>query len=353
VTQVPEQKEKKSRFAVSREVRAEFTAGVAGVVTELAQAFHAGDKPPPVRPPFCPVSGYPYAGANMTRLMLESMKRGYGDDRWLTFQQLQKFKFDNNDASMLIRKGEKGVKLLRAESVAFHIDATGKWNFLTEEQEKALKQKGGETKIQRRTLFHPYTVFNASQIEEFPPKENPAPALTVTERNALIDNFIACAGMVVEHGHERAFFDRETNVIKMPAPEKFRSTDDYYAAKLLLAFHASGHAEREKRDMDNGTRERMCGEAFSLLAGARFGLPLPKEGGVWPEAFRGTENKAAFEAAADAGRLLVLMEQFRQGDQPHARWFPKQQEWPALSAAQEARNQSQEPEAAAPRMRMR
>jgi antirestriction protein ArdC len=352
---VPEQKEKKNRFAVSREVRTEFVTAVAGVVTELADKLHVGDTPPQVRRPFCPVSGFPYAGANMTRLMLESMKRGYDDDRWLTFQQLQKYKFDNDDASMLIRRGEKGVKLLRAESVAFHIDATGKWNFLTEEQDKALKQRGDEMKIQRRTLFHAYTVFNASQIEGFPPKEHSAPALSMSERNALIDNFIACAGMAVEHGHERAFYDREANVIRMPAPEQFKSTDDYYAAKLLLAFHASGHADREKRDLDNGTRERMCGEAFSLLAGARYALPLPKEGGVWPENLRDTEHKAAFEAAADAAKLLVLMEQFRQGDQPDARWFPKQQEWPALSAAQEAGKpyKQPEPEAAAPRMRMR
>jgi hypothetical protein len=82
---------------------------------------------------------------------------------------------------------------------------------------------------------------------------------------------------------------------------------------------------------------------------------LSKEGGVWPETLRDTESKAAFAAAADAAKLLVLMEQFRQGDQPNARWFPKQQEWPALSAAQEARNQPKkpEPEAATPRMRMR
>jgi antirestriction protein ArdC len=290
----------------------------------------------------------------MTRLMLESMARGYSDDRWLTFKQLQQYKAEHKDFKPTIKKGEHGVKLLRAENVSFIVDDRGKWNFLTDELVNELKDSGKGKSIQRKTVFYPYTVFNASQIAGFPPRENPAPAMSASERNALIDKFVACAGIAVEHGHERPSYDKETDTVKLPSPEKFAGTDDYYAMKLRLAFHATGHADRENREFGDGTVEVMRGETFSMLAGARLGLPMPMDGGSWPEKFEGAENRTAFEAAADSSRMLTLLEQFGRGEQPKAGWFPKQEEWPSLIAADETKPEAAPPEPApAQRMRMR
>ena len=282
----------------------------------------------------------------MTRLMLESMDKGYSDDRWLTFNQLQSHKFANKNFKVKIRKGERGVKLLRSEDVKFVVDKDGKWEFLDDQRAKELRGKGVE--VQNKTLFYPYTVFNASQIEGFPPKEHPAPSMSEEERNAAIDRFVACLGVKVEHGHEKGRYDGEQDTIMLPDPDKCPSLDNYYAMKLRLAFHATGHNDRERREPDSF--EVMRGETFSLLAGARFGLPMPANGGAWPDKFEGGEKWKALEASADASKMLSVLEQFSRGEEPKAQWFPKKEEWPAMIAAQESPPTSQP--AAAPRMRM-
>jgi antirestriction protein ArdC len=357
MSQTPEQQERKNRFSISREVQAEFVASVAEAMNELAAKVKEGNKPAPVSQQYCPVTGHAYAGPNMTRLMLESMRRGYTEDRWLTFKQLQQHKYDNKDFTPKIRKGEHGVKLLRSEDVFFTVDNKGKWNFLSEEQTTDMRQKGDNPKVQRKTLFYPYIVFNISQIDGFPPKENPAPALTPTERDALLDKFVACAGIPVEYGSEQATYSQEKGVAKLPVPERFADADSYQAMKLRLAFHATGHADRENRNLgEDGLTEVMRGETFSLLAGARFNLPMPADGGCWPEKFEGKEVWEAFGAAADAARMLSILDQFARGEQPKAKWFPKQEDWPALIAAEadKIRQAAPEPEpAATPGMRMR
>jgi antirestriction protein ArdC len=271
----------------------------------------------------------------MTRLMLESMKRGYEDDRWVTFGQLQKYKTEHNDYNLVIRKGEQGVKLLRAENVAFTVDEGGKWTFLTEEQEKALRQnKGNGPQVQHKAVFYPYTVFNVSQIEGFPPKEKPAPALSPVERDALLDNFVACSGVKVEHGHAQPTYDPNADVVKLPNPEQFHSNDAYQSMRLRLVFHATSHADREKRELgEDGKLEAMRGETFSMLAGARLGLPMPVDGGLWQREFQGAENRVAFEAAADAARMVTTLDQFARGEEPKVKLFPPKEKWPELMAA--------------------
>jgi antirestriction protein ArdC len=343
--QPSDQQERKNRFAVSREVQAEFVDSVAKTMSELAEKIRAGDKPAPVPQQYCPVTGHAYAGPNMTRLMLESMKQGYTDDRWLTFKQLQHHKFENKDFKPTIRKGEHGVKLLRSEDVFFTVDDKGKWNFLSEEQAKEARQQGDGPRVQRKTLFYPYTVFNASQIDGFPPKEEPAPALSAAERDAILDKFIACAGIPVELGCERAAYSPEDGVVRLPALGQFADKDAYQAMKLRLAFHATSHADRENRELgEGGYTEMLRGETFSMLAGARFGLPMPADGGSWEKQFEGREVREAFEAAADAARMLSVLDQFARDEQPKAKWFPKKEEWPALIAA----NEEKQPVVAAP-----
>jgi antirestriction protein ArdC len=314
---------------------------MAEAMSDLSEKFKAGSKPAPAPQPFCPVTGFPYGGASMTRLMLESMKQGYSDDRWVTFGQLQKYKAEHKDFSPAIRKGEQGVKLLRAENVAFTVSEDGKWTFLTEEQEKALRQNGNNgPKVQYKAVFYPYTVFNCSQIEGFPAKENPAPALPPAERDALLDKFVACSGVKVEHGHAQPAYDPNSDTVKLPKPEQFPSNDAYQAMRLRLVFHATSHADREKREMgEEGKLEAMRGETFSMLAGARLGLPMPVDGGLWQREFQGAENRVAFEAAADAARMVATLDQFARGEEPRAAWFPPKSEWPELTAASSPKNE--------------
>ena len=341
MSQTP-QKERKSRFQVSREVQEEFVNGIAQTMLTLAENAEQG-QPSVGEAPFCPVTGKEYSGANMVRLTLTAMEKGYADNRWLTFKQLQAVREEHPDLNIRIRKGEHGVTVLRPEDVFFTVEKEGKWNFVSEEQAKGLPD------VRRHTLLYPFTVFNAAQIENFPAKEQSAPAMTEAQRNDLLERFVASSGVAVEHGKGVPRFDHRTDTVRLPHPENFHSSGAYYAAKLREFFKATGHTSREARQpvkaqtLKSCAFEEMRAEMFSMLAGAKFGLPMPEHGSaerlrLWNQTFSGGESRALFRAASEAARALTTLRQFEAGEQPAARWFPKHEAWPELVEMQKQRD---------------
>ena len=359
MSQAPEQTEKKNRFQISREVQEEFVNGVAETMLSLANEAGKWQKPwtadAPLGMPYCPTTGREYGGANMVRLLLTSIEKGYEDDRWMTFKQLQQVQKNNPDMEMKISKGAKGVKLLRPEEIVFTVGEDGKWNFLSEQRIKelaALKEQGQEVPdVQRMTLFYPFTVFNAAQVEGFPAKERQSHAMTAIERNEFVEKFIASAGVPVEHHGGNAYYMPAADLVKMPFPERFTGTDEYYATKLHEFYHATGHLSRENRKekqtatLKNYAFEEMRAEMFSMLAGARLNLPMPESNSAayianWNQKFSGGDAKAVFQAAAEAAKVLTIMHQFENGEQPKAQWFPRSEAWPELVAMQAQRDEA-------------
>ena len=341
MSQTP-QNEKKSRFQLSREVQEEFVNGIAQTMLSLAENAEQG-QPSVAETPFCPVTGKEYSGANMVRLTLTAMEKGYADNRWLTFKQLQTIRDEHPDLNIRIRKGEHGVTVLRPEDVFFTVENDGKWNFVSEEQAKDIPD------VRRHTLLYPFTVFNAAQIENFPAREQPAPVMTEAQRNELLERFVASSGVAVEHGKGVPRFDHRTDTVRLPHPENFHSSDEYYAAKLREFFKATGHESREARQpvkaqtLKSCAFEEMRAEMFSMLAGAKFGLPMPEHGSaerlrLWNQTFSGGESRALFRAASEAARALTTLRQFEAGEQPAARWFPKHEAWPELVEMQKQRD---------------
>ena len=340
MSQTPQQK--KSRFQLSREVQEEFVNGIAQSMLSLAENAEQG-QPSVGEAPFCPVTGKEYSGANMVRLTLTAMEKGYDDNRWLTFKQLQAIRDEHPDLNIRIKKGEHGVTVLRPEDVFFTVEQDGKWNFVSEEQAKGIPD------VQRHTLLYPFTIFNAAQIENFPAREKPAPAMNEAERNELLERFVASSGVAVEHGKGVPRFDHRTDTVRLPHPENFHSSGAYYAAKLREFFKATGHTSREARQpvkaqtLKSCAFEEMRAEMFSMLAGAKFGLPMPEHGSaerlrLWNQTFSGGESRALFRAASEAARALTTLRQFEAGEQPAARWFPKHEAWPELVEMQKQRD---------------
>ena len=341
MSQTP-QKERKSRFQVSREVQEEFVNGIAQTMLTLAENAEQG-QPSVGEAPFCPVTGKEYSGANMVRLTLTAMEKGYADNRWLTFKQLQAVREEHPDLNIRIRKGEHGVTVLRPEDVFFTVENDGKWNFVSEEQAKGIPD------VRCHTLLYPFTVFNAAQIENFPAREQPAPSMTEAQRNELLERCVASSGVAVEHGKGVPRFDHKTDTVRLPYPENFHSSGAYYAAKLREFFKATGHTSREARQpvkaqtLKSCAFEEMRAEMFSMLAGAKFGLPMPEHGSaerlrLWNQTFSGGESRALFRAASEAARALTTLRQFEAGEQPAARWFPKREAWPELVEMQKQRD---------------
>lgn len=341
MSQTPQQ-EKKSRFQVSREVQEEFVNGIAQTMLSLAENAEQS-QPTVAETPFCPVTGKEYSGANMVRLTLTAMEKGYADNRWLTFKQLQAIREEHPDLNIRIKKGEHGVTVLRPEDVFFTVEKDGKWNFVSEEQAKGIPD------VQRHTLLYPFTVFNAAQIENFPAREKNTPVMTEAQRNELLERFVASSGVAVEHGKGVPLFDHKTDTVRLPYPENFHSSGAYYAAKLREFFKATGHTSREARQpvkaqtLKSCAFEEMRAEMFSMLAGAKFGLPMPEHGSaeqlrLWSQTFSGGDAKAVFRAASEAARALTTLRQFEAGEQPAAQWFPKREAWPELVEMQKQRD---------------
>ena len=348
-------KEKKSRFDISREVQEEFVNSIAQNMLNLAE--NAGDwqkgwaGSAPLGLPFCPATGKEYSGANMVRLVLTAMFSGYNDDRWLTFNQLQEIQKKNPDLQMHIKKGEHGTKILRPEEIFFTIDEDGKWNFLKPAQIRELRQREADgqevPEVHRKTLFYPFVVFNAAQIEGFPAKEKLPSPMTEIERNDFVERFVASSGVVVEHYDGEPCFSHSENAVKLPRPESFTSTGEYYAAKLHEYFHATGHESRENRQKKNTLKdyafEEMRAEMFSMLAGAMLSLPLTENNSAayiksWNQRFSGGDAKAVFKAASEAAKMLTAVVQFGRDEEPAAKWFPRRDEWPKLIEAQRQRD---------------
>lgn len=342
--------EKKSRFQVSREVQEEFVNGIAQSMLSLTQKPRPADTL--TGTPFCPTTGREYGGPNMLRLMLTGIEKGYRDDRWLTFKQVQQYQEEHPDQKVGIKKGLHGVKLLRPEEVFFTVTEDGKWKFHSQEEARGIeaqrKQGADLPPVQHKTLFYPFTVFNAEQLYGLPAKERPAPAMPESERNAFLERFIAASGVAVEHHNGPAAYSSADDRVKMPFPDSFASSGDYYAAKLREFYSATGHGLRENRrngpeTLKSRAFEEMRGEMFSLLAGAKFHLPMPENSASaqiahWNQKFSGGDVKELFQAATDAARMMTALRQFEAGEKPKTWWFPKAEAWPELAEMQKQRD---------------
>ena len=191
-------------------------------------------------------------------------------------------------------------------------------------------------------------MFNAAQIYGLPAKEKTAPALTEQERNAFLEKFIADSGIAVEHHDGPAAYNHDDDVLKLPFPDRFSRSDAYYAAKLRGFYEATGHSSRENRLTEPETLksrafEEMRAELFTLLAGAKFGLPMPDNSASaqvtnWNQKFSGSDVAELFRAAADAARTLTSLRQFEAGEKPRDWWFPRPEAWAELEAMQKQRD---------------
>lgn len=89
--------------------------------------------------PVSAVTEAPYRGTNALLLMAVRMSQGYGDNRWLTFRQVQ-------ELGGKVKKGEHGTKCIF-------------WKHLVEKDEK------DEDKTVERLIPCPFVVFNSEQCE--------------------------------------------------------------------------------------------------------------------------------------------------------------------------------------------
>lgn len=331
------------RLQRSQAVQDKFVASLAETMRNLAKQ---GSNPDLMdlaaqNLPYSAISGQEFSGANATLLMLKAVEKGYTDNRWMTFRQIESYRQDHPDVR--IRAGEKGTTVLLPQQVSF-IEKNGQREILSAEQvlELEIQRNKGKSvpEVQSGYLFAPYTVFNAEQIEGFPPKEVQAPGLSPQEKRELVDRFVAATGIKMDYTSQPtdSRWDEKTNRLIMSVPHLFQRMGSFITQKLRETFHAIGHPSRENSPFyaSDSLKERglaeMRAEMFALMAGRYLGMgqDVPSMAGkveLWNRTFTGGDAQSLFRAAMDAGKMMTLLHEFAAGETPAAKWFPAKDTW--------------------------
>lgn len=266
-----------------------------------------------------PVSGATkarYRGVNNIILWMVTMLRGYKDNRWFTFHQIEKnnwkFKTDNKGKSMGKNAGIPvdffEVRDKQTKKAYNPIVLEG---MTSEEKVKYIRENVYPS---RRT----YCVFNADIIDGVPAIAKPDIDLNATNDDVeMIIDYWGEYQSRIEYGGDIACYYPIEDKIKVPNRDKFESMQEFYGTILHEIAHSTGHKSRLNRNND-----MVCSAsdyAMEELRAEMAAMFLEQETGVraeandiknhsayiktWAERIRDNPN-ALFAAIADAENIV-------------------------------------------------
>lgn len=162
-----------------------------------------------------------YRGGNVIACWLEAEARGYGDQTWATYNQWRHL-----DGQ--VRKGERGLHLVKWSVVADKSDPTGE---------------------RQRMIPNGFVVFNIAQVDVAePPIDGPDPLVTVDEFApealcAMLD------AVPAQRAAGRPSYAPAQDRVMMPPIEAFTSPLAYYATLAHELVHWTGHSSRLDRQL--------------------------------------------------------------------------------------------------------
>lgn len=227
------------------------------------------------------ITGHSYRGINVPLLWCRQDQ----DMRYLTYRQA-------SEHGGHVKRGEHGQTVV----------------FWQRRQFKSRDDSGEETE-RSALLLKTYTVFNVSQCEGV---QLPKPRDVVAPQDPpviMVDVFTQL-GATVRHGGDQACYAPGPDVICMPRPEAFSSSDAYAATGLHEATHWSGAQPRLARDLTGrfGSKayaaEELVAELGSAFLCAALGVNCALEHHAsYIETWRGLlrdDSRAVFTAASKA-----------------------------------------------------
>jgi antirestriction protein ArdC len=168
-------------------------------------------------------TGKKYRGVNVFLLAFTAYAQGYGSSYWLTFNQAK-------ERGVSVKKGEK------SSLVVF-------WK----QYETTDKETGQPTTL---PVLRYYNVFNAEQVEgaEIPDAIpfTPTEVRPIEAANAIAGGFVN--GPKVHFGDNKAYYLISDDSVHLPDPQRFVSSEAYYATLFHELSHSTGHPTRLKRE---------------------------------------------------------------------------------------------------------
>lgn len=265
--------------------------------------------------PFNPARGIKYKGGNVVNLLMEQIKRGSDDPRWMTLKQA-------NEAGYSVRKGSKAAYVeywdwgQQQPTRKPEVDEHGKSLEPDEEQAQ-------EETVRRRPRVFYAAVFNGQDIVGLPELKREIS----WQPNELAEQLIEASGAQIKHVtvsrhggaliENAAYYSHQYDKIVLPPQESFKSDGDYYATALHELTHWTGHHTRldrrtpdEKRSFGSPeyAREELRAEIASAYLTAMLGVQgelhnHAKYTGHWLEVLKGDKHEI-FRAARDAEEIV-------------------------------------------------
>ena len=269
--------------------------------------------------PVSAITGKRYNGVNRIFLMLASMERGYSDNRWLTYKQME-------DKGWSFKTDAEGRSLGKGAGVAIEY---------FELRDKQTKQPfdrhtlDGMTADERNEYMdenvYPlrkyYRVFNGDVIEGIP--EQKKVEHDTTGYNARAENLISYWSETespIRYGGSAAFYSPQTDEIRLPKKEAFVDMPEFYSTALHEIGHSTGHEKRLNRVMSTDRKtpeyaeEELRAEIASMFIEQDLGVEVKEKHiennsayiGAWKSKIKEDPN-ILFKAIADAERITKFI----------------------------------------------
>jgi antirestriction protein ArdC len=288
---------------VTDQIIAQLEAGTRPWIQPWQAAHAAGEVSRPLR-----FNAVPYRGINVVLLWLAAMRNRFTCPLWMTYRQA-------SELGGQVRRGEKGSPVVYASSVTRH--ETG---------------DNGEELEYTVPFLKSYSVFNAEQIDNLPPRyyAKAEPSLHAAQPIDRAERFFAATGADIHHGGGMAYYSPATDFVQMPAFESFRDAESYYATLAHEVTHWTKHPSRLGREFgrqrwgDEGySMEELVAEMGSAFLCADLGLtPEVRDDHAayiasWLKVLR-NDKRAVFAAAAHAQRAADYLHRLQPSEIAHA-----------------------------------
>lgn len=201
--------------------------------------------------PVSAITGKRYNGVNRLFLSAATMERGYSDNRWLTYNQMQEKGWD-------FKRDEEGNSLGKKAGVSIEYfslyDKSTKQTFdrsaldgMTEAEKDDYMD---ENVIALRKY---YCVFNGDVIEGIPEREKHE--VDQSGKNSRAEGILQYWNdneAKIIYGGSEAFYRPSTDEIHLPERNDFVDMPEFYSTALHEVGHSTGHETRLNRDLSGG-----------------------------------------------------------------------------------------------------
>ena len=269
--------------------------------------------------PVSAISGKQYNGVNRMFLMAATAERGYSDNRWVTFKQME-------DKGWSFKRDEEGRS--RGKNAGVSIE----YFELRDRQTKQPFDRhtlDGMTADERNEYMdenvYPirkyYRVFNGDVIEGIPERERAEhdPTGRNDRAEALIEHWSGTQSPI-RYGGSMAYYSSTKDEIHLPEKQDFVNMPEFYSTALHEIGHSTGHEKRLNRNLSGAfgsaeyAEEELRAEIASMFLEQDLGVAASEKHiennsayiGSWKSKIKEDPN-VLFKAIADAERMTKFV----------------------------------------------